>query len=394
MRINRVLLHAITLAALVCACLSVHAQAPATVDIRPLTDVQTNTLVLIDGRLVEIGSIEMAPRGQQLMVWLRELEKLGWGTVSAGESPEKTLFKTKGVTLTFIKAQSVAMVNSLAVQLPIDTYLRDGKLMVPMSFVAKSLGFDYDLAMKPVASISTLPPPPPAKTNGIQGSVLYNGKGVAGIKVSLVDPDYNTVKGFQATTDGSGNFSFEGVPDGKYLAYVWVGHNPDYFNRVSEDVTLAEGETERLQPINLGRILRPIRPKLNGAAVPVNGNLILEWTPCEGAVAYSVVITKFGSQDRVASGQSPRPKVEIPAKSFVRGTQYAADIEARDSDGRLLGGTVGVGGKTWTFTVGEPAKAKPVTKAVPRPIVKPTVKVAPKPANKPKSKPIVTVSPR
>lgn len=388
MRINRVLLHAMTLAALFCACLSVHAQTPATVDIRPLTDVGPSTLVLIDGKLVEIGSMEMAPRGQQVMVWVRELEKLGWGTVLRGDSPGKTLFKTKGVTLTFIKGQSVAMVNSLAVQLPIDTYLRDGKLMVPMSFVAKSLGYGYDLAMKPVASISTLPPPPPAKTNTIQGSVLYNGKGVAGIKVSLVDPDYNTVKGFQATTDKTGDYTFEGVPDGKYLAYVWVGHNPDYFNRVSDEVTLADGKVAPIQPINLGRIIRPIRPKTDEAAVPVNGKVVLEWTPCEGAVAYSVVITKFGTQDQVASAGSPKPKVEIPAKSLTPGAQYAADIEARDSDGRLLGGTVGVGGKTWTFTVKEPAKA------IAKPTAKPTVKVVPKPAKKPTSKPIVTVQPR
>lgn len=394
MRINRVLLHAIILAALLCACLSAYAQTPATVDIRPLTDVQSGTLVLIDGKLVEIATMEMAPRGEQVMVWLRELEKLGWGTVLRGDAPEKTVFKTKGVSLTFIKGQSVALVNSLAVQLPIDTYLKDGKLMVPLSFVAKSLGYGYDLAMKPVASISTLPPPPPAKMNSIHGSVLYNGKGVAGVRISLVDPDYNTVKGFQATSDESGNYIFEGVPDGRYLAYVWVGLNPDFFNRVSDEVALAEGKATQVQPINLGRILHPIRPKIDEAAVPVNGKVVLEWPPCEGAVTYSVVITKFGMQDPIASARSPKPKVEIPAKSLTPGTQYAADIEARDSDGRLLGGTVGVGGKTWTFTLKEIAKPtpKPSGETSAKPATKPTVKVVPK--KKPKSKPIVTVEPQ
>lgn len=393
MRINRVLLPAIVLAALLCACLPVCAQTTATVDVRPLMDPHISALVLIDGKLVTVETMEMAPRGQQVMVWLRELEKLGWGTVLGGDSPEKTVFKTKGVSLTFIKGQSVAMVNSLAVQLPIDTYLRDGRLMVPLSFVAKSLGYTYDLSMKPVASIATTPA---AKTNSIHGGVLYNGKGVEGVRVSLVDPEYNTVKGFQAVTDSEGHYTFERVPEGRYMAYVWVGHNPDYFNRVSEEVTAAGGKMATVQPINLGRILRPVRPRIDEAAVSANGKIVLEWSPCEGAAGYSIVITKFATQDKIASAQSARPKVEMPAKSFVPGTQYAADIEARDSEGRLLGGTVGVGGKTWTFTVKEAEKPadKPAADVVAKPATKPTVKVVPTPAPKTPSKPIVTVQPK
>lgn len=389
MRINRVLLPAMIVAALLCACLPLHAQTAATVDVHPVATAQPSALVLIDGKMVDIPTMEMAPRGQQVMVGLRELEKLGWGTIVRGDSPEKTLLKTKGVTLTFIKGQSVAMVNSLVVQLPIDTYLKDGKLMVPLSFVAKSLGFGFDLAMKPVASISTLPPPPPAKTNSMHGTVLYNGKGIAGIKVSLVDPDYNTVKGFQATTDENGDYTFEGVPDGRYLAYVWVGFNQDYFNRVSEEITLSEGKSGQVQPINLGRIIRPITPGIDEAAVPVNGKIVMEWNPCEGAVDYSVVINKFATQDRVAAVQTVRPKAEISAKSLIPGVQYVADIEARDADGRLLGGTVGVGGKAWTFTVKEaekPAAPKVISKPKPRP------RATSKPVKKP-SKPIVTVTP-
>lgn len=390
MQTNRILLPAMILAALLCACISVHAQTSATVDIRPVTGTPPATLVLIDGKLVEIEMMEMAPRGQQIMVWLRELEKLGWGTVLIGDSPEKTVFRTKGVSLTFIKGQSIALVNSLAVQLPIDTYLKDGRLMVPLSFVAKSLGYGYDFAMMPVASVSTIPPAPPEKTNSINGTVLYNGKGAAGVKVSLVDPEYNTVKGFQATSNENGTYSFQNVPDGRYMAYVWVGLNPDYFNRVSEEVAVADGKAVPLQPINLGRIIRPIRPAQGETAVPANGKVVLEWTPCHGAVSYSVVITRFGTQDKVASAESPKSKVEIPAKSLTIGTEYAADIEARDSDGRLLGGTVGVGGKTWTFTI-KAAEAAPSAPAAAKPVAKPTVTVVPK---KPASKPVVTVQPR
>lgn len=327
-----------------------YAETPATVEIRPLDQNLSSALILIDGKLAEIGNIETAGRGQQVMVWLRELEKLGWGTVQSGPTPDKSVFKTKTVALTFSKGQSVALVNSLAVQLPIETYLKDGKLMVPLSFVAKSLGYSFDLANRPVATIITSPPTDSAKKNGIRGQILYNGKAVAGIKVSLVDPDYNTVKGFQSITDTEGNYAFDSVPDGKYLAYVWVGHNPNYFNRVSEEIGLSDGKIARLAPINLGKIVQPIRPKAD-QTVPASNKIVFEWTPCEGAAIYNLSVTKLGSQEKIISLETAKSKAEVVTKKLLPGTIYVADIEARDPDGRFLGGTVGSGGKMWTFSV-------------------------------------------
>ena len=347
---NRVLLVALGLVTLLGIFAAAYAQAPVTVEVRPVDGGASGTLLLIDGKLAQIANVEIAARGQQVMVWIRELEKLGWGTVQAGSSAEKTVFKTKNIALTFSKNQSVAMVNSLSVQLPIETYLKGGKLMVPLSFVAKSLGYSFDLAMRPVATVSTIPPPASARTNGIRGQVFYNSKGVAGIKVALVDPDYNTVKGFQSVTGANGDYAFDSVPDGAYIAYVWVGHNPGYFNRVSEETDLSGGKIAELKPINLGKIIHPVRPK-EDQAIAAAAKIVFEWTPCEGTALYKLVVTKPDSKEELISLTTAKPKVEVVTKKLSPGIAYVADIEARDADGRLLGGTIGSGGKIWTFSV-------------------------------------------
>lgn len=337
-----------TLVATVC-----YAQTASPVEVRPLDSTSQSALLLIDGKLAEISNIEVTPRGQQVMVWLREFEKLGWGTVVAGDSPEKMALKTKSLTLTFSKGQDVALVNSLSVKLPIDCYLRDGKLMVPLSFVAKSLGYSFELTTRPVVSILTSPPPTPLANNTIRGQLLYNDKGVAGVKVVLTDTDYNTIKGFMAVTDSGGNYVFDSVPDGRYLAYVWVGHNPDFFNRVSEEIEVKGGSTAVAKPISLGRIVHPISPKVDEVVSAPGGRIVFEWTPCPSATTYALVVTQVGTKEPLISLETPKPRVEVVTKRLTPGVTYVADIEARDSDGRFLGGTVGAGGKMWTFKISQ-----------------------------------------
>lgn len=348
MRIDRVLIGTLLCAAVLFLTAASYAQTTATVEVRPIDAAPAGALLLIDGKLAEINNIEVTARGQQVMVWLREFEKLGWGTVQAGDSLEKMALKTKTLTLTFSKGRDVALVNSLSVQLPINCYLKDGKLMVPLSFVAKSLGYSFELMTRPVVSILTSPP---ARDNGIRGQVLYDNKGIVGIKVVLVDPDYNTVKGFVAVTDSNGNYAFDSVPDGKYLAYVWVGHNPDFFNRVSEELELSDRSTVTARPISLGRIVRPVSPKVDEVVSTPGGRIIFEWTPCAGATLYGLVVAQPGANEPLISLETSKPRAEVVTRKLVPGVVYVADIEARDPNGRFLGGTIGAGGKMWTFSV-------------------------------------------
>ncbi len=322
-----------------------------TVEVDPSIPTPASALMLIDGKLAEIGNIEVTTRGQQVMVWLREFEKLGWGTVQAGDSPEKMAPQDQDPHAHVLQGPE-RRAGQLAVGAAAYRQLsQDGKLMVPLSFVAKSLGYSFELTTRPVVSIVTSPPPAPATSNTIRGQLLYNEKGISGIRVVLVDPDYNTVKGFMSITDSNGNYVFGSVPDGKYLVYVWVGHNPDYFNRVSEELEVKGGAAVTAKPISLGRIVRPVSPKADEIVSTPGGKIVFEWSPCPGATSYGLVVSQVGTDEPLISLETSRPKAEVVTKKLTPGVTYVADIEARDPNGRFLGGTVGAGGRLWTFAV-------------------------------------------
>ena len=326
------------------------AQTEPTVTVRPAEPPVSNVLLLVDGKLVEVESAQIQ-RGMQVMVWLRDLEKLGWGTAEAS-SPERVTFKGKGVTLSFTKGQGVAMINSLAVNLPINVYLRDGKLMVPLSFVAKALGFDYECAERAVATIVTVPvKPEPKLTNSLQGTVTYNGSGVGGVIVRAVDPEFTVIKNAAARTDPNGEYRIEGLPDGTYLAYVYTGDNPAYFNRASEPIEARGGSVFQVQPISLGKVLLPTKPKPGSELGPAQKGMIgFAWTACDGAAIYKLAITKRGSQKAIYEVSSPKPGADVPSSLFARGTTYEAQVSAANMSGDFLGGTAGPGGRPWTFS--------------------------------------------
>lgn len=233
-----------------CAC--VYAQGRSSVVVKPYIDSSTqnqpNAMLIINGKLVEAQSAQLS-RGQQIMVWLRDLEKLGWGSVESGKSGQ-VQFKSKTVTLTFTKDKGIALVNSLPVKLPINTYTYNTKLMVPLSFVAKALGYQYEFGYKPVAiikssSVKTSKEVP----NTIKGKVLYDDKGAKDVTVRVVDNDFTPIDEAITKTDENGNYVISGLPDGDYMAYVYINDNPSYFNRVSEVTKLANGTTSQLKPI-------------------------------------------------------------------------------------------------------------------------------------------------
>jgi len=341
---------ACVLAALIAPLSAALGQAEPSVTVRPADSPAPGVLLIVDGKLVELESAQIQ-RGMQVMVWLRDLEKLGWGTVEAS-SPDRVTFKGKGVTLSFTKGQGVAMVNSLAVQLPINVYLRDGRLMVPLSFVAKALGFDYKCQERPVATIVTEPPKTPARAvNTLQGTVTYNGHGVDGVIVRAVDPEFTVVKNAVARTDANGDYKIEGLPDGKYMAYVYIGDNPAYFNRASEVVEVRGGGVFQVPDIALGRVIVPARPKPGSEIRPAQkGTVDFSWTACEGAAVYKLTIKKRGSDKPIYEVSTPRPSADVPAGLFARGTTYEAEVKAQNENGDFLGGTAGPGGKLWTFS--------------------------------------------
>ena len=327
-----------------------HTQTQPYVAVRPVGNPTPGVLLVIDGRAVEAEACE-AVRGQQVMVWIRDLEKLGWGTVLPGQ-PQQILFKSKNVTLTFTKGQSVALVNSLAVQLPIDTYVRNDKLMVPLSFVAKALGYTYEYRQKVVATITTSPGKVVEKgDNAIQGQVTYNGKAVKGITVRAADAEFTAISGAAATTDDRGRYKIAGLPDGSYMAHIFIKDNPMYITRASETVPLENGQTADIQPIALIRALTGLLPKMNEVARITNGCVSFAWAPCEGAVSYRLLVKSSATGETITQVTSKTPSVEVPAAKFIPGIAYEARVIALDASEQFLGSTTRSGGATWTFTI-------------------------------------------
>lgn len=285
------------------------------------------------------------------MVWIRELEKLGWGTVESTQ-PDRVSLNGKGVNLTFIKGQGVAMVNSLSVRLPIDTYMREGRFMVPFSFVAKALGYQYDLTIRPVVTISTQPPSAAVSGGGsLTGRVVYNGSGVSGVTVRAVDKTFTVIKNAVATTDKDGNYTISGLPDGEYMAYVYAGDNPGYFNRASKPARVTGAQEAELEPIALGKLVTPISPPVGAKSVALsNDSLLISWRPIEGAARYKLVIEEPGSEQPVYRTEGAEPEARVPAKHLRSGRTYEAHVTALDRKEAFLGGTAGAGGAPWTFT--------------------------------------------
>ncbi|MGQ9456554.1 MAG: stalk domain-containing protein [Armatimonadota bacterium] len=327
------------------------AQTSATVTVRPIIESPSpQVLILVDGKPVEIESAQVQ-RGMHVMVWLRDLEKLGWGVVESSTSDQVT-FRREGITLSFTKGESIAMVNSLVVQLPIKTYVRDGKLMVPLSFVAKALGFSYECAERPVAIITTSPSTKETTSlNTLQGTVTYNGKGVGGIVVRAVDPQFKVIRNAVARTDTNGDYKIEGLPDGTYIVYVYTGDNPGYFNRASPPVEAKGGGVSNVPSIRLGKVILPIKPK-PGAVLSLRpgATLLFAWTSCEDANTYKLTIRKRNTDKIAFRASATKPSIEVPANALEIGNTYEVEITAENANGEFLGGTAGAGGKPWTFS--------------------------------------------
>ncbi len=319
--------------------------APATTE--PAS--QSAVLLVIDDKIVPSESLELV-RGQQVMIWIRELQNLGWGTVSAA-SGGRSVLKGNGVSLSFKAGESTAMVNSLSVKLPVNVYSKAGKTMVPLSFVAKSLGMKYDLAIRPVATITTGSATLAGGHNTIEGTAVFNGKAVSGLVVRVTDEEMKVVDGATARSRSDGTFTIGNLPDGKYYAYIYSGDNPEYFNRQSKLISVSGGETARVEPIRLGRIIQPKSPATGAEVSPVQGAVKFSWSSCEGTATYKLTIRAQSDRRTVAQLTSQSPSATVRADTLTAGTRYEAEVEAHNADGEYIGGTPGSGAYPWVFGV-------------------------------------------
>lgn len=299
-------------------------------------------LVVVDGKLVNADAVEIK-RATQVMVWLRDLERLGWGTVETGPG-EEIRFKGRSATLQFQKNGGIARVNSLAVRLPIDTYMKGGRLMVPLSFVAKALGFEYETSIRTVATVRTSQPRP----NSISGRVVYNGRGEPGIVVRAVDSAYVAVRNVTATTDEEGRFTLSPLPDGRFMAYVYTGDNPGYFLRASEPADLSGGQNAEVKPIALAQVIYPDKPKPGSKVSLSRPQAEFAWSECPGTASYRLKIISAGKP--VVDLTVKTSWASVASSKFKPAESYTAEVTAFNQAGKVLGATAGSGGEPWKFS--------------------------------------------
>ncbi len=339
-------------------CVGALAQTRATATVTP----EQPLLLIVDGKAIEADSLELK-RGQQVMVWLRDLEKLGWGKSDIGTAPGEFIFRGKNnITLSFIKGQGVAKVNALAVDLSVNSYMKNGKLMVPLSFAAKSLGYTFDLAYKAVATVSTQPIKVKVeKTNSISGKVTYADRGVGGVLVRGVEKvgkEYAAVKNSTTRTAVDGSYKITGLPDGVWNAYVYIGDNPFYLSRVSEPVTVSNGQTAQIEPIILCRLITALSPQTDQKVIPSNGKIDIRWAPCPNAVSYKLRVRQLGYTKDVMAIDCKTSNKQILASKLYPGLKYVIKVSAQDASGNELGVTAGSGGKPWLFSVAQKSNGR------------------------------------
>lgn len=295
-------------------------------------------LVIADGIVVQADSIELI-RGQHAMIWLRDLEKIGWGSVLAGEGG-RMIFKNQGVTLSFMKEQDTALVNSLSVRLPIKCYLRDGKLMVPLSFVARSFGFKYETAYRPIAFISSGNNSKLNLKNAswAQGSIVFNGKPVAGASIRLADRQMKPIQGYLSVTDDNGNFIIRNIPDGDFTACALAQDNPGYASKPSDILSFSQAKAFKFKPIMMQKSIKFTKPGVDGNAVSTSDDKLgFEWTPVNEAITYKLIVREKETNKVVSSYVSKDNNAEVVFNDLAENIEYEILVNAFNTEGELIG---------------------------------------------------------
>jgi len=306
--------------------------------------------VLLNGKEVELQQPVMR-WGDVLLIWVRDAERVGLGTLEPGTAGGVTLSKGR-TEVAFEKGSDRARVNGTLQAMPAAAMIVDGRLMVPVEFVCRAMGVSLR-----VGRVAVLTPPGRGasqwrRLGTIAGRVSYGGAPAAGGRVRLVRASNNTfVPGAAAVTASDGRTLFAQVPNGDYRAFAYVGDNPEFFNRRSAVVRMTMPARVQAEEIRLGRILQPLQP-LPGARPKARGGQVrLAWSACPGAAAYRVTITRASGGAAVYSKTVTEASCQVPAERLEAGERVIWRVTATDAAGEYLGGSPGAGGTPWAFTL-------------------------------------------
>lgn len=318
----------------------------------------SETVFVVDGMVVEVTQPPVF-RTDDVLVWIGDLARLGWVTITDARNG-KLVVKHEAVTLTFHNKQSIANINNLVVETTAPAEIISGRFMVPFGFICKALGFSC--SAKEAIIIETVTSPKPVTSaavkitgpNSIEGKVMYGGQPVAGVKVRAINERGQFIPEITGISDYNGSYVLVGLPDGNYRPYVYIGDNPDYFNRVGETVELKDGLTTTAPAINLGLVLRPISPE-QGANIPAGIPITLEWTECPHAEKYIVTVADYKTGSTVFTTVTHVPSVDVPSKNLPK-SRYIWSITALSKSGEFLGGSPACERTPWTFSVADDTK--------------------------------------
>lgn len=313
--------------------------------------------VLLNGKEVQLDQ-PVLRLGEVLLIWVRDAERVDLGTVEPastairGAAHEVRLSRGQ-VEIAFQPGSDLARVNGATKRMPAPATLVAGRMMVPVQFLCQAFGVSLRIGRTVVLS-------EPGRGSAwvrqgtIAGRVTYAGAPAAGVRVRLARSDNAFVPGAAAVTDPDGWYRFEHVPNGDYHAFVYVGDNPEFFNRRSAALQMETAAPLQAEEIRMGRVLRPVRP-LPGSRVRAQGGSVrLEWSPCPQAAAYRVTVKRASDGAILFSATASGPACEVPQDKLAAGQRAIWTVAATDAGGQFLGGSPGAGGTAWAFTLRAP----------------------------------------
>lgn len=302
---------------------------------------------------------EVAPIAvdDETLVWIRDLERMGLGTVRWEGGTKTAVFTGSGVTVELPVDGRQAVIRTAQAKatrrvMPHPPMLVNGRVMVPLGFICDALGVSVTLGdpHAQVAALSSRDHPDPNASGAVEGIVRFAGRPALGIVLRLVhDVDSTFLPDRRAVSGADGRYLFPGVPPGEYRVYCFAGDNPGFFNRetaaVAVDKTRAAAST-----IALGRVLGPVTPR-PGDRVPLAEQIALEWTACPEAASYELSVVDRESGEEVVMKTLHEPQATVPGRTFTLGRRYEWRVLALGAQRDFLGSTPGTGGVPWTFVV-------------------------------------------